>query len=126
MTYFQKTRWTTAKKQIFNGIKYDSKFEAGYAQELTARKKAGEILGFKTHVKIPLIVNGYTVCDYYIDFIVDYPDGMKEFVETKGYPTEVWKLKWKLFEALMENIPNTRLVVEMQGKYKPPKLRKIK
>jgi len=124
--YLQKTRWTTAKKQTFNGIKFDSGFEARYAKDLHFRQAAGEILSWEAHVKIPLTVGKYIVCDYFIDFVVHFPDGSTEYVETKGWPSPVWRLKWKLFEALYSDKENVRLIVEKQGYFKTTKARKIK
>lgn len=124
MTYFQKTYYKSAKKTEYKGSIYDSKFEAQQAIELDMLLKAGEILGWDRQVKIPLEVNGYLVANYYIDFVV-YRDGETEYIESKGYPTEVWKLKWRLFEALYTK-PGNKLTVVMQGHYNPPKLRKIK
>lgn len=103
---------------------YDSKFEANYGQELELRVKAGDIDGFETHVRTPLVVNGYTVCDYYIDFVIFHKDGTTEYCETKGYATDVFRLKWKLFCALFEDDPNVKITLIMQGNSKPPKIRK--
>jgi len=124
MTYYQKTYYKTAKKSDYNGIIYDSKFEANYAFELDMLKKAGEIIDWEPHKKLDLIVNDYVVCTYEIDFVV-YRDGETEYIETKGYPTPVWRLKWRLFEALYTK-PENKLTVIMQGKFKIPKLRKRK
>ena len=104
---------------------YDSKFEAGYAQELKFRKKAKDIKDFEEQVTLDLNVNGFRVCTYRIDFIIHHFDGTREYVETKGYPTPVWRLKWKLFESLYTK-PGNKLTVIMQGKYKPPKAKRIK
>lgn len=119
----QRNAYYSTKKQ--GG--YDSRFEAGYAQELELRKRAKDIKGFDTHVKIPLVVNGYTVCDYYIDFVISHNDGTREMVECKGFATEVWKLKWKLFLAIYEDDPSIKISLIMQGKkgYKP-RLRKTR
>jgi len=117
-------KWTSAKKSEYQGNIYDSKFEAQYAIELDLRLKAGEILGWERQVKIPLVVNGYLVCNYYIDFAI-YHDGLTEYVECKGYPTDVWKLKWKLFEALYSK-PENQLTIIQQGKFKMPKAKRIK
>jgi len=120
--YITSRRWTTAKKT--NG--YDSKFEAGYAQELDLRKKTGEIKDWEAQKTLPLIVNGYLVCTYRIDFVVYHHDGTVEYVETKGYPTDVWRLKYKLFEALYTS-PQNKLTVVFQGSnYRVPKARRIK
>lgn len=124
MTYYVKTSYQTAKKSEYKGSIYDSKFEAAYAYELDLRKKAGEILNWERQVNIPLIVNDYIVCTYRIDFIV-YHDGETEYVECKGYPHEVWKLKWKLFEALYTK-PGNKLTIIQQGRFKMPKAKKIK
>ena len=109
--YTQSYRYYRTKKSGKN----DSKFEAGKAQELELLKKAGKIKDFNEQVKIPLVVNGLIICNYYIDFLVEHLDGTLEYVETKGYATEVWKLKWKLFEALFSQDPNVKLTVEYQG-----------
>ncbi len=106
--------------------KNDSKFEAGKAQELELLKRAGEIADFKEQVKIPLVVNGLVVCDYWIDFVITHNDNSIEYCETKGFATDVWKLKWKLFEALYSGDPNVKLTVEYQGKNWRPRLRKVK
>jgi hypothetical protein len=125
MVYFQQfKKWTTAKKCEYNGKKYDSKFEANYAQNLETLKKAGKIDSFDTHHRIELIVNGYRVGDYYIDFVVYWKDGTIEYVETKGFPSDAWKFKWKVFTALYQDKPNTKIALVWQGK--PAKIRKIK
>jgi hypothetical protein len=124
MTYYQKTYYKSAKKSEYKGSIYDSKFEAQVAQDLEMMKLAGEIISWERQITIPLEVNGYLVCNYIIDFIV-YREGETEYIEAKGYPTPVWKLKWRLFEALYTKEGN-KLTVIMQGKYKPPKLRKLK
>lgn len=119
-------KWTNAKKTEYGGHLYDSRFEAQYAIELTMRQNAKEIKSFETQVTLPLEVNNYVVCTYKIDFVVYHNDGTIEYVETKGYPTDVWKLKWKLFEALYCDKPNVRLTIVQQGRFKPPRLRKKK
>ncbi|MBI5573499.1 MAG: DUF1064 domain-containing protein [Elusimicrobia bacterium] len=125
--YTQCNKWGSAKKTIFSGYRYDSKFEAGYAQELDLRQKAGEILKWEKQIKIPLVVNNYIVCNYYIDFIVYYPNGEIEYVETKGYATPLWRLKWKLFEALFSEKPNVKLlVIKQKSNWTIRKLKKIK
>lgn len=120
MTWTQKYGYYNTKKQ--GG--YDSKFEAGYAQELELRLKAGDIKSFETHVRTPLVVNGYTVCDYYVDFVIYHNDETTEYVETKGYPTNEFKIKWKLFCALHEDIEDEKITLIMQGKSWNPRLRK--
>ena len=100
-----------AESTIYNGIQYHSKKEAAYAADLGYLKKAGEIKDWERQVKISLDVNGFHIANYWIDFIVEHNDGLKEYVEVKGYPTPDWKIKWKLFEALYSQEPNTKLTV---------------
>lgn len=114
--------FNTAKVKT-NGTQYDSKFEAFFGLKFEQMKKRGEIKGYDPHYRIPLVVNGYVVADYYVDFAVYHLDDTVEYVECKGYPTEVWKLKWKLFCALFEDDPKVKITLEMQGKQKPPRLR---
>jgi len=89
-----------AKKTEYNGIYYHSKMECGYAMELDLRLKAKDIKSWSRQVKISLDVNGYHIANYFVDFGIEHNDETTEFIEIKGYETEVWRLKWKLFEAL--------------------------
>lgn len=125
MTFIQKTAFhNKAKKQEYDGFHYDSKFEASYAVELDLRVRAGDIKSYEKQVNIPLIVNGYIVCWYRIDFIVYHNDGTTEYVETKGYAMPVWKLKWKIFEAMYSDLPGVTLTVVKQGKFNMRKIKK--
>ena len=117
---------TNATKQVYKGFQYDSGFEANYTMYLDSELKQGNIRGYDKQVNLDLEVNGYIVCQYRIDFIVYHKDDTIEYVETKGYQTDVWKNKWKLFEALYSNKENVKLTIVQQGNYKPPKLRKVK
>ncbi len=126
LMYKQFKSYNVAKKKEYAGLTYDSNFEAGYAQELDLRQKAGEILKWERQINLNLAVNGFIVCQYRIDFIVYYPDNTIEYVECKGYPTPVWKLKWKLFEALYSDLPDVKLTVIQQGRFKAPKPRRVK
>ena len=122
--YKQTRGYYNTKKQG----KYDSNFEAGYGAGLELRVKAKDIQSFETHQKIELNVGNFHICNYYIDFVVYHNDGTIEYVETKGYPTTVWRLKWKLFEALFSEKEGVKLTVVYQAtnRYKVPKARRIK
>ena len=95
----------------YNGMIYHSKFEASYARELDLRLKTKEIEKWERQKKISLDVNGYHICNYYIDFIVYHHDKTIEYVEVKGFETWLWRIKWKLFEALYSDKPNIILTV---------------
>lgn len=121
--YYQRSKWGRAKKTVVDGVKYDSKFEAGEARDLALLQKAGKIAGFESHVRIPLEVNGYHVSDYYIDFVVHHLDGTTEYLETKGLKTAVWVLKWKILEAMTHDDPKIRMTLVQQKRFN---MRRIK
>lgn len=101
-----------AVKQTFNGRSYHSKKEAAFAQELHLRKLAGEITEIIPQYPLRLYVNGKKICNYFMDFKVIYPDESVELIEVKGFETDVWRLKWKLTEALLDELePNAKLVL---------------
>ena len=94
------SKYHNIKKQCLSGHIHASKFEADYCNRLLAMQRAGEIQSYKIQVKIPLIVNGQKICDHIVDFLVVQNNGVAEVREAKGMATPVWKLKYKLFQAL--------------------------
>lgn len=106
-----------AKKQEYKGHKYDSKFEANIAQDLDLKLNAGEILEVQRQVRIPLYAYGIKVFTYIIDFIVKHKDGHLEYIEAKGYETDIWKAKWKMLEAkLAKEEPTSEMTLIKQGR----------
>lgn len=101
--------WRYLKKQSkyknsprdYAGNQYHSIKEAKYARDLDLRKRAGEIVSWERQVRQELYAYEKHICNYFIDFVINHNDGSKEFVEVKGFATDVWRLKWKLFEAQM-------------------------
>lgn len=101
-----------SKKQTFQGRSYHSKKEAAYAIQLAWLKKAGEIQEIIPQYKIDLRVNGKHITNYFIDFKVKYADGRIELIEVKGFATPEWIIKWRLTEALIDQIePGASLVL---------------
>ena len=101
-----------AEKQSFGGRIYHSKKEADYAVNLAWKMKAGEIKEITPQYKIDIRVNGKHITNYYIDFRVVYSDDSVELIEVKGFETPEWLLKWRLTEALVDEIePGARLVL---------------
>jgi hypothetical protein len=93
------------KKVIVEGIKFDSKLEAGRYQELRILEWAGEITDLRLQQEFELIPsfrkNGktYRKTVYKADFTYfDNRTGKNVVEDTKGYRTTVYKLKKKLFE----------------------------
>jgi len=89
-----------SRKVWYNGAQYHSVREAQYAHSLDLRVRAKEITSWKRQVKIPLKVGDVLITNYIIDFVVTYNSGRKEYLEVKGFETDVWKIKWKLFKVL--------------------------
>lgn len=93
-----------ASKKRYGTDLYHSKMEADYAAQLDmlkkARRKADRVLSWARQVKVPLVVDGCFIANWICDFEVTYADGRVELHEVKGFDTEVWRLKRKLYDAL--------------------------
>lgn len=118
-----------AKSTEYEGQVYHSKKEAGYAAELDLLKRAKEILDWGRQVKVSFNVcpdcaklndgnckdhpktKQFHLANYYVDFIVYYPDGIVEWVEVKGFETPEWKMKWRMLEAVYGNNESYKLTV---------------
>lgn len=83
----------------YGGSIYDSIKEADYAQELDFRLKAKDIKSWRRQIPIDLVVNGYKICTYKVDFEITHNNKSKELVEIKGFETPEFRLKKKLIEA---------------------------
>lgn len=92
-----------AKKTEVDGIAFDSKREATRYMELKLFEKAGEISDLKLQPKFVLqesfVDNAghhFRAITYKADF--QYKEGSSTVVEeVKGFETETWKLKKKMF-----------------------------
>lgn len=67
--------------------------------------KQGKIKEVQEQKRFDFYVNGKKICAHYVDFVVTLCDNRIKAVETKGFPTPVWAIKKKLFEALYPEIP---------------------
>jgi len=79
-----------------DGFKFASKREARFYDELKLRQKAGEVLFFLMQVPFHLPGNTKYVCD----FQVFYVDGEIEFIDVKGFMTNVFIAKKKQVEQI--------------------------
>lgn len=104
MTKYMKRNKFNATKTNYNGTQYHSKMEASYAMELDWRLKAGEVKSWTGQYKFELYVNSEKICNYYIDFRVLRTDGVIEYVEVKGFETDLWRLKWRITNAVFEDL----------------------
>ena len=97
------------RKTTVGGQAFDSALEARRFQELRLLERAGVIKDLQTQVKFELqpafTKNGkkYRPIYYVADFVYfDCEKGKCIVEDTKGYRTEVYKLKQKLFEYKYE------------------------
>ena len=87
---------------MVDNILFDSKKEANYYTKLKILKDAGKISGLRLQEKFILQpsfkLNGkiYRAITYVADFVYK-ENGQVHVVDTKGYRTQVYKIKKKLF-----------------------------
>ena len=100
----KKSKYHNTKVE-YNGIKFDSIKEMKTYQLLEYRQKIGEIKELKLQVPYELIpkykMNDKTIrkCVYIADFVYyDTGDNKIHVVDTKGFRTDTYKLKKKMFE----------------------------
>lgn len=118
MTWFKQSgNKYHAKSSIYNDTYYHSQFEAAYAQELDLRVKAKDIKSWRRQIRIHLGVNGFKIADYIMDFEITHNDDSLELVETKGFETDVWRMKWKLLEAIYSvDHPEIKITLVKKGR----------
>lgn len=92
-TEHKKSKYGANKVEI-DGIKFDSQKEADYYSELKLRLTTKNIKGFCRQAEFVLANN----TRYKADFVVFNNDGTSEIIDVKGFKTDVYKLKKKLFE----------------------------
>ncbi len=94
-----------AKRSEFKGRHYDSKFEAGVAQELDLRLKAGDIKAVEPQFKVEVWCyreNGLKAfkISHKIDFRIEHKDGSYELIEAKGVETPDYRWRRKFLEEI--------------------------
>lgn len=89
----KKLKYNNRKVEV-DGIKFDSQKEADYYCELKLRLLAGEIKGFCRQAEFILAPN----LRYKADFIVFNNNLPTEVIDVKGFKTDVYKAKKKVFE----------------------------
>lgn len=110
------TRSKYKKKVVIDNIKFDSKAEAAYYQQLKLLKMTGEVVSFDLQPEFILQdsfrKNGklYRAIKYKADFFVRYSDGHEELIDVKGMLTKEFRIKQKLFELrYMQSIKCVKL-----------------
>lgn len=105
----KKSKYNAHKTKV-DGICFDSKLEADYYVQLKLRQRAGDIKGFCRQPEFILMEGNDDIKPiiYKPDFIVFTEDGF-EIIDTKGFETETFKIKHKLFKS---RYPELKLKIE--------------
>lgn len=80
---------------VVDNVRFASKKEAKFYEELKLKKLSGEVLFFLRQVPLHLTGGIRYVCD----FLVFHVDGSCTFDEVKGQKTDVYKIKKRMVEA---------------------------
>jgi hypothetical protein len=92
--------------RCLQGHTHKSRGEAGHCNALRQRQRKREFYAYVVERKYSLVVNGVHICDHYPDFTLLNKDGLPLAIEEfKGFVTEPWRLKYKLFKAIYPDIP---------------------
>ena len=102
MRNFKRSQYGAVKTEV-DGIKFDSKKEAKRWQELKLMEHANQIQDLERQVSLPLYVAEKKICTYRADFVY-LQDGVLCIEDAKGYQTDVFKLKWKLAQAVFPKV----------------------
>lgn len=81
---------------------FDSKQEAEHYAELELLEAAGEITDLRRQVSVQLSAFGSSICKYRADASYTKSDGTRVLWESKGFPTEVYRIKKKLVLAMLD------------------------
>lgn len=100
------------------GHYHRSIMEAQYCAMLELERKAGVIVGFEKEKTFPLKVDGKLVCSHRVDFWVEVSAGVFEVHEVKGFATEIWRLKHKLFRIVYPDIVYKILTCDKRGQWR--------
>lgn len=88
-----------ARKTVVDGITFDSRREASRYEVLKGMESRGEIKDLRLQVRYELIPkHGKNRAVFYIADFVYVQDGEEVVEDCKGYRTEIYKLKKKIFE----------------------------
>jgi len=92
----------------FHGHVHHSRLEARHCAVIEDMLKKGEIIKIERQVNLRLVAGGIKLGRHIPDFIVTYPDGHREIIESKGFETADWlkKKKWteQLYPELKYNV----------------------
>ena len=88
---------------VIDGIRFSSKREAAYYQELKLREKAGEVYEIEMQRRFALTApNGMLMATYVCDFhYFDAVEKRRRVIDVKGKETDMFRLKRKMMRAIL-------------------------
>lgn len=91
------------RRTVVDGISFASAKEARRYGELKLLERAGEIENLTLQPRFRLEVNGKHVTTYVADFLYGLKGDASSLIveDAKGFKTDAYKIKAKLFEAVM-------------------------
>ena len=97
----KKSKYGAIKTDV-DGIKFDSKHEAGRYRELRLLEQAGEITNLRLQVPYILFPEDEhgRALKYIADFVYNDNEGVQVVEDAKGHPTDVYKIKRRLMAEL--------------------------
>ncbi|KKD53922.1 MULTISPECIES: DUF1064 domain-containing protein [Paenibacillus] len=109
--------WLVKKYNLdVTGIRFDSKMEGEYYQELLLLKQLGKIKDFVCQPKY--ILQESPKVTYIADFLVTDLDGSQRVIDIKGVETATFRVKMKLFQVKYPTLP-IEILVKRRGKFIP-------
>ena len=95
----KKSKFGAKKVRTREGLTFDSRREYGRWLDLVLLERAGKITGLERQIPFKLSINGVHICKYISDFTY-FENGKKVVEDSKGYRTDVYKLKAKMMLAI--------------------------
>lgn len=122
-TYFKPNKFGAIRTTAKDGVRRDSKYEAGIADELLLRKRAGDIKDYDSQFKVEMWaydqngIKAMKVC-HKVDFRIHHNAGSFELLEAKGVETSDYKMRRRWLETfwLPFNHDHTYTVVKQSGR----------
>ena len=111
MYYINYRNKYNARSCQYNGRTYHSRAEAEYAMYLDSLLKKKEIKSWTPQYKIDIRVNDVHIANYYVDFKVEHNDGTIEYIEVKGFRTQVGMMKFRILQAMMKDKENVKVTM---------------
>lgn len=109
------------KSKVIDWIKFDSTLEANYYEYLKELVSSWKLKSFTLQPVFTLFEKskllGLRAMTYVADFLIEYPDGRTEVIDTKGMATEASKIKRKLYMFIYKNDPPLKWICKYAGEW---------